>query len=239
MRRIRICVQMDLSGTMLELPKARLHYLRKVLRLSDGDKLSVFDGENLEREATLSGSELTLHTTRPTMPPSPVQLTLVQGIARGDRMDTIIQKATELGINRIVPIFTERCEVKLAGDRLAKRLAHWRQIALSACEQCGRSQLPVVEPACGLRTAIGERAEDQTDAIVLSPQGDTPFSQQRLTHQRLWLAVGPEGGFDQAELSTLVEHGFSAATLGPRVLRTETAGPAAIAIAQACWGDLT
>jgi len=239
-RRIRICVPTDLSGASITPSKSTLHYLRKVLRLDDGDSLNVFDGNNHERQATLAGVTLELHDAVAPLPPSALRISLIQGIARGDRMDTIVQKATELGVHRIVPIFTERCEVKLVGERRAKRLGHWHQIALSACEQCGRAELPIIVEPCDLSTAIASlpMRASQTLSVVLAPDGSQPLCALESVPRQLHLAVGPEGGFDKAEMEQMIDGGFLAAKLGPRVLRTETAGPAALAVAQAHWGDL-
>ncbi len=162
-------------------------------------------------------------------------LTLVQGVSRGERMDWTIQKAVELGVVAIVPVFTERGGVKLDGDRLARRLEHWRGVIVAACEQCGRNRLPSIAPprrfAEWLPTLTGP-------ACVLDPAADAGLGELGRPSPTLSLIAGPEGGLTDAELAAARAAGGTAVRLGPRVLRTETAGIAALAALQALYGDL-
>jgi 16S rRNA (uracil1498-N3)-methyltransferase len=164
---------------------------------------------------------------------SPLHIHLGQGLSRGERMDWAIQKATELGVNEITPIFSDRCEVRLKDERADKRLLHWRQVAISACEQCGRSRVPVIHPPMLLADWI-----KQTEAelkLVLHPVAEPLVSHAKPA--TLAFLIGPEGGLTDAEVEQAKGNGFHAARLGPRVLRTETAPVVALAVAQQLWGD--
>ncbi|MOA28269.1 Ribosomal RNA small subunit methyltransferase E [compost metagenome] len=164
---------------------------------------------------------------------SPLHIHLGQGLSRGERMDWAIQKATELGVNEITPIFSDRCEVRLKDERADKRLLHWRQVAISACEQCGRSRVPVIHPPVLLADWI-----KQTEAelkLVLHPVAEPLVSHAKPA--TLAFLIGPEGGLTDAEVEQAKGNGFHAARLGPRVLRTETAPVVALAVAQQLWGD--
>ena len=164
---------------------------------------------------------------------SPLHIHLGQGLSRGERMDWAIQKATELGVNVITPIVSERCEVRLKDERADKRLAHWRQVAISACEQCGRSSVPTINPPVTLAEWLA--ACDETLKLVLHPVAEPLVSHAR--PDRLAFLIGPEGGLSDAEVEQAKASGFHAARLGPRVLRTETAPVVALAVAQQLWGD--
>jgi 16S rRNA (uracil1498-N3)-methyltransferase len=164
---------------------------------------------------------------------SPLHIHLGQGLSRGERMDWAIQKATELGVTEITPIFSDRCEVRLKDERADKRLMHWRQVAISACEQCGRSRVPVIHPPLLLADWL-----KQTEAelkLVLHPVAEPLVSHAKPA--TLAFLIGPEGGLSDAEVEQAQSAGFHAARLGPRVLRTETAPVVALAVAQQLWGD--
>ena len=164
---------------------------------------------------------------------SPLRIHLGQGLSRGERMDWAIQKATELGVCEITPIVSERCEVRLKDERADKRLAHWRQVAISACEQCGRSVLPVIHAPI---TLAEWQAHVQAELkLVLHPVA-APLESHARPHSLAFL-IGPEGGLSEAEVAQAKAAGFHAARLGPRVLRTETAPVVALAVAQQLWGD--
>ena len=164
---------------------------------------------------------------------SPLAIHLGQGLSRGERMDWAIQKATELGVTEITPIMSERCEVRLKDERADKRLAHWRQVAISACEQCGRSRVPVIHPPVLLSDWIKTTEADLK--LVLHPVSEPLASHAKPS--RLAFLIGPEGGLTDNEIDLAQAAGYQPARLGPRVLRTETAPVVALAVAQQLWGD--
>ncbi len=169
---------------------------------------------------------------------SPLRLTLIQGIARGEKMDLILQKATELGIARIQPVNAERTEVKLDAERLDKRVAHWRSVVVSACEQSGRTRIPEVSMPATLMQAA--QACDSADLrLLLDPVGEQSLARlSPPTGAGIAIAIGPEGGWSPRDREILLASGFLGLRLGPRILRTETAGLAAIAALQSRFGDL-
>jgi len=164
---------------------------------------------------------------------SPLRIHLGQGLSRGERMDWAIQKATELGVSEITPIVSERCEVRLKDERAEKRQAHWQQIAISACEQCGRSVVPVIHAPMALADWIKKTEADLK--LVLHPVAEPLTSHDK--PGTLAFLIGPEGGLNDAEVDQAQDAGFHAARLGPRVLRTETAPVVALSVAQQLWGD--
>ena len=169
----------------------------------------------------------------PGQPDSPLRVHLGQGLSRGERMDWAIQKATELGVAEITPIVSERCEVRLKDERADKRLAHWQQVAISACEQCGRSTVPLIHPPLLLADWLAQVEADLK--LVLHPVAEPLVSHAKPTS--LAFLIGPEGGLNDNEVSQAVAAHFQAARLGPRVLRTETAAAVALSVAQQLWGD--
>ncbi|WP_260957506.1 16S rRNA (uracil(1498)-N(3))-methyltransferase [Pseudomonas citri] len=238
MRLSRFFIDTPLSLGDHELPEAQAHYIGRVLRMAEGDAVQVFDGSGQEFRGTLAeiGKKrvrVQLDEQFAGQPESPLHIHLGQGLSRGERMDWAIQKATELGVNEITPIFSERCEVRLKDERADKRLLHWRQVAISACEQCGRSTVPVIHPPLLLADWL-----KQTEAelkLVLHPVAEPLVSHAK--PQALAFLIGPEGGLSDAEVEQAKSAGYHAARLGPRVLRTETAPVVALAVAQQLWGD--
>lgn len=240
------------SGGAVDLPADRSHYLRTVLRLAPGAPVKVFNGTGGEYDAELIGParrpQLAIHDYRPRDPEARLDVTLVQGMARGDRMDLAIQKATELGVRTIIPLETARGALKLTGERLDKRLAHWRGVAISACEQSGRTRLPTVAAPTSfdrLRESL-ESAASLADAkappgpwLVLSPT--SPRTLLELAHPgpeaRVVVLIGSEGGLTEAEETEARRRGFQAIALGPRILRTETAAVATVAGVLLLWGE--
>lgn len=226
----------------IELNEAASRHLVKVLRLTPGRPLVLFDGSGGEYAAELidTGKRARVRLGRFTAEDrqSPLALTLAIGISRGDRFDWVVQKATELGATQIQPLFTERCEVRLSGERLQKKLGHWRQIAASACEQCARNRLPAIaEP---LKLAQYLQTAESGLKLVLHHRTDLDLRQlerQRGRPDSALLLVGPEGGLSPAEIDAALERGFRPLRLGPRVLRTETAPVAALSVLQFHWGD--
>lgn len=221
-----------------QLPEQTAHYMARVLRLDVGAQVQVFDGSGDEFLANLTQvgkKTVVVQLTEKIagLPESPLKIHLGQGLSKGERMDWAIQKATELGATEITPLITEHSEVRLNKERAEKRLEHWQQVAISACEQSGRSRVPVIHPIQKITTW----AENLTAELklVLHPQAQ-PFAQYAAPHN-LALLIGPEGGLSTAEVEQALSQGFQAVSLGPRVLRTETAPIAALAVAQHLWGD--
>ncbi|MDP5238458.1 16S rRNA (uracil(1498)-N(3))-methyltransferase [Uliginosibacterium sp. 31-16] len=223
----------------LPLPVEVAHHAVRVLRLRYGEAVVVFDGagaEYLGELIEIAGKPgVHLRERLTTEREAPLRITLVQALAVADKMDWIVQKAVELGAAAVQPVEAERCVLKLAGDRIGKRIEHWRQVAVSAAEQSGRSQLSEVGELQKLAAwlalpANGERwilAPEQGAALSAMPRPTGPVS----------LLVGPEGGWSNKELAVAQAAGCIPVRLGPRILRTETAGLAAIAAMMALWGD--
>ncbi|WP_297836718.1 16S rRNA (uracil(1498)-N(3))-methyltransferase [Pseudomonas sp.] len=238
MRLSRFFIDAPLSLGEHELPEAQAHYIGRVLRMAEGDALQLFDGSGSEFRGTLlevgkKRVRVTLDEKFAGQKESALRIHLGQGLSRGERMDWAIQKATELGVREITPIISERCEVRLKDERAEKRQLHWKQIAISACEQCGRSVVPVIHPPLALADWL-----KQTDAdlkLVLHPVAE-PLSRHDKPFTLAFL-IGPEGGLNDAEIDQAKVAGFHAARLGPRVLRTETAPVVALSVAQQLWGD--
>ena len=230
------------SGRVTELGGDASHHVLKVLRLRVGDALVVFDGNGHEFAAEIescaqSRVRVRVLEQRPVLDESPLRITLVQAVSRTDRMDWTLQKATELGVHAIAPVLSARSIVKLDGEQARRKLDHWRAIVGNACEQCARSTLPLVhepEPLAGYLV----RSRLSNCSIVLEPTGASELAAAPAGDGYLELLIGPEGGFEPSELVLAVRSGFEARRLGPRILRTETAGVAAIAILQALHGDL-
>ncbi len=238
MKRSRFFVDQPLSCGEHQLSEALAHYMGRVLRLSAGALLQLFDGSGQEflgelLEVGKKSARVRIDQVQAGQAESRLQVHLGQGLSRGERMDWAIQKACELGVAEITPLFTERCEVKLNDERQDKRLVHWRQVLISACEQCGRSQLPRLHAPMLLADWIKQVQADLK--LVLHPVAQ-PLTEHQ-PPQRLAFLIGPEGGLSEAEVSLAQQADFQAARLGPRVLRTETAPVVALAVAQQLWGD--
>jgi 16S rRNA (uracil1498-N3)-methyltransferase len=238
----RLYIERDLDGSGLELDEVEAHYLGNVLRLKRGDGLVVFNGRGAERDASIvvlqrRGATLELHAAHDPKAESSLDLTLLQALPKSDAMDLIVQKATELGVRTLVPVYSEFSVVKLDAERGERRLDHWRKIARSACEQCGRHAPPRIEAAAPLGVAL-EALPNGHDRLALDPSADRSLAQHAEPARGLLVAIGPEGGFGAMDWRRLDTAGFVRVTLGPRVLRAETAAIAVCAIAQARWGDL-
>jgi 16S rRNA (uracil1498-N3)-methyltransferase len=244
MRTVRIHVDQPLAtGSELNLPAQAAEHVARVLRMAPGEPLTVFNGDGHDYEAVVLAVGkrdvgVRVERSRPVANESPLRLTLAQGVARGEKMDLIVQKATELGVARIVPLLTERAEVKLDAARAEKRLAHWRAVAASACEQCGRARVPEVAPALPLKAWLDDLADDGALRLALLPEGTRQAGALRFGAGTGLLVVGPEGGLGERDAAALEAAGFAGLRLGPRILRTETAGLAALAALQALQGDL-
>lgn len=229
-------------GIPVALEASPSHHLVRVLRLKAGDEVVLFNGDGHDYTATLShagrnGAELLVlekGAPEPTVRPA---IELAVGVSKGERMDFVVQKSVELGVAAITPLFCTRSVVQLRGERLNKRVAHWRGIAVAACEQSGRRRLPRVDPPRDLAPWL--RAPDREGGLrlLLDPRAERSLGGFPSPGERLTLLVGPEGGFTAAETEDAIARGFAGVRLGPRVLRTETAPLAAIAAIQALWGD--
>ncbi len=216
------------------------HYLSRVLRLSLDAKIRVFDGKSGEYEAKITNiqknrvtASLSAFIEESRQSPLPVHLAI--GISRGERMDWVIQKSTELGVASIVPLFSERCEVKLDSKRLQSKLTHWRKVAISACEQSGLNIIPEIHPPQQLKEWLPTANTDLK--LVLHPLDSQPLA-RLATPDSVTLLIGPEGGFSQSEITAAIQSSFQPIQLGPRILRTESAPIVAISILQYQWGDL-
>ena len=242
MRTIRIHASLALEpGRELALPAEASEHLTRVLRLGAGAALTLFNGDGHDYAARLldaarGGARVEiLARVAPAAAESPLVLTLVQGIARGEKMDWILQKATELGVAAIVPVVTARTEVRLDADRGERRVAHWRNVVASACEQSGRARLPEVAPPQPLTAWLATKPY-AGPLLVLDPAA-TIRVRELAPMASACLFAGPEGGLDDSDLVLLRQAGAQGLGLGPRVLRTETAGLAAIAMLQSRFGD--
>ena len=242
MRLTRIHVGAPLApGARVVLPEAATAHLVRVLRLQPGDACVLFNGDGHDYDARISaigkrGAEAEVIATRTVDNESPLRITLLQGIARGEKMDWILQKATELGIAEVLPVASERSEVKLDAARADKRLAHWRSVVVSACEQSGRARVPGVAAPQSLASALA--TGPAMPGYLLDPFADQAIAGLPAAMDQCTLAVGPEGGWSARDREQLLAAGFVGLRLGPRVLRTETAGIAAIAALQSRAGDL-
>ena len=242
MRLTRIHVDVALApGVRVALPEAAAAHLVRVLRLQPGDACVLFNGDGHDYDARIDaigkrGAGAEVLTARAVDNESPLRITLLQGIARGEKMDWILQKATELGIAEVLPVASERSEVKLDAARADKRLAHWRSVVVSACEQSGRARVPGVAAPQSLASALA--TGPAMPGYLLDPFADQAIAGLPAAMDQCTLAVGPEGGWSARDREQLLAAGFVGLRLGPRVLRTETAGIAAIAALQSRAGDL-
>ncbi|MEM1112607.1 MAG: 16S rRNA (uracil(1498)-N(3))-methyltransferase [Pseudomonadota bacterium] len=240
MRVPRVYTELDLVvDAQVELESGPSQHLARALRMGPGDSLTLFNGSGGEYAASITAVSKQTVTVRVDAfrskeVESSLGIELGIAVSRGERMDWIIQKSTELGVASIAPLFTERTEVKLKGERASKKLSHWQQIAVSACEQCGRNRVPTVADFSPLGDWLSATSAERKFVLHhrSEPQapGDTPGS--------VALLIGPEGGLSPGEIEAALAAGFEALRLGPRVLRTETAPLAALSILQARWGDM-
>jgi 16S rRNA (uracil1498-N3)-methyltransferase len=244
MRTPRIYVDLELSeGAHLHLPAGPARHLSQVLRLGAGADVVLFNGDGRDYPARLlrgerGASVVSVGPAGPSEPLPPLHIRLALGVSKGERMDFALQKAVELGADEITPLFTERSQVRLSGDRLHKRQDHWRGILIAASEQSGRRRLPRLTAACRLSEFLDVAAAGVGCRLMLDPNAAHALAQRQPPKGAVTLLVGPEGGLDPSERARAAHQGFESVRLGPRILRTETAPLAAIAIIQALWGDL-
>jgi 16S rRNA (uracil1498-N3)-methyltransferase len=244
MRLTRIHVPEPLvAGHEITLPAQSAEHLTRVLRLEAGAPFVLFDGRGHEFAAVLGarhGKQVRASVQRelPAGRESPLDVTLLQGIARGERMDFIVQKATELGVTRIAPFTAERSVVRVDAKQRERKLEHWQAVAISACEQSGRNRVPPVSPPGSLQQALEALAVDSLRCLLAADGAESLVAAAtRSRGQPCVLLIGPEGGLSDTEKNLAMAHRFVACRLGPRVLRTETAGLAALAALQAINGD--
>lgn len=244
MRLTRVYIDTPLStGSEIALPESAAAHLSRVLRLGVGDACVLFNGDGhdyLARIVAIGKRELrvAIDEASAVLRESPLHISLLQGIARGEKMDLILQKATELGVAQLRPLWSQRSEVKLDDARAEKRLAHWRSVVASACEQSGRAYVPAVAAPASLAATLAA-LPDGGLRVILDPDGELAFSTLAVDSSApILLAIGPEGGWSPSDREQLRAAGFQGLRLGPRILRTETAGLAAIAALQARFGDL-
>lgn len=225
-------------GAVVELPESASHHARRVLRLGAGDAVTLFDGEGTEFAASLlPGHSALVGEARTIDRESPLRVRLAQALAAADKMDWVVQKSVELGVAEIQPLAARRSVVRLNGDRADRRVAHWQQVAVAACEQCGRNRLATVRPLLELPQYLGDSVGQGGCRLLLLPDGGRRLGELPPPQGEVTLLVGPEGGFEDGEVAAASAAGFVAVRLGPRQLRTETAGLACLAAVMALWGD--
>jgi 16S rRNA (uracil1498-N3)-methyltransferase len=237
----RLYVAMPLAvGERITLPEAAAHHAAAVLRLREGEAVTLFNGRGGEypgRIAALAKRSVAveIESFAAVERESPLAVTLVQGLSSADRMDLTVQKSVELGVQAIQPVAAEKSVVRLAGERAEARSEHWRRVAIAACEQCGRNRIPEIRPLVALARYA---APAEALKLILAPDAAAGL-RQALDGEfsAIVLAVGPEAGFSEPEERALVASGFRPVSLGPRILRTETAAPAALAALNALRGD--
>ncbi|HEU0220335.1 MAG TPA: 16S rRNA (uracil(1498)-N(3))-methyltransferase [Gallionella sp.] len=234
------------SGGSFDLPPEAVHHAARVLRLREGNRVEMFDGLGNACHGViteLGGKRVVIGeiTAGSVNRESPLQVMLAQALSSSEKMDWVIQKATELGVTEIQPIDTERSVAKLPTERAAKRLEHWRQVAISACEQCGRNVLPAIHTPLDIMAWLqqmkGPPKELAAAKFILLPQGAASLHSQEKPQGKVVLLIGAEGGFTQAESDSALRCGFTPIRMGARVLRTETAAVAGLAVLQTLWGD--
>ena len=232
--------QMLSPGVVIHLEGEQAHYLARVLRLRPGYIVELFNGDGQNYTAEIiacSKKAVDLKITGQTngLPVSGLKINLIQALSRGERLDYSLQKATELGVSGIQLLYTERVELQFDTARLIRRMRHWQQVIISACEQSGRSELPqLLEPV--FLAEYLQSVSDRT-CLALDPLANQNLSEIQLKDNVVDVLVGPEGGFSESEIASMASNNVTAVRLGPRVLRTETAGPAVLAILQQLSGD--
>lgn len=228
-------------GAVITLPERAATHASRVLRLKVGDAVILFNGDGNDYTSELllvkkDGVTAKIKSSKKVLCESPINVTLVQAISSGDRMDFTIQKAVEMGVMAIQPVTSQRSVVKLIAERAEKRREHWQNIAISACEQSGRAFVPIVAVPLSLASWLGTNTSAAT-GITLSPTATQTLQVLAKPTSEICLLIGPEGGLTEDEISLAAAHGFSSVRLGNRILRTETAALAALAAMQTLWGD--
>lgn len=243
MRLTRVYVEAALTGGTRGLVRGNAaNHVARVLRLGVGDAVTLFDGRGGEYAARIEALqkdavEVAIGEHIGIERESQLAVTLAQGVSRGERMDWVMQKATELGVQRIVPLITKRSVVRLDPGQAQKKLQHWRGVVIAACEQCGRNRLPQLAAPRDLQEFLASEAEQGGMRVLLSPTGTLRIGAIKPINE-LTVLIGPEGGLAPEETEAALAQGYLAVQLGPRILRTETAAIAALAALQGALGDL-
>lgn len=230
-----------ITDTKILLSDDATHHAVNVLRLKQQHPIVLFNGDGNEYSGLVTSVskrqvEVTIDACLSINHESPLPLHLGQGVSKGDRMEWVLQKAVELGVQAITPIITERCAVKIDQERWFKKHAQWQKVIIGACEQSGRNRLPQLHTPCTLSEWLGQSTDDSR--LILTPDADARLSEQPYHTRGYRLLIGPEGGLSAAEVKQATELGYRACTMGPRILRTETAAIAALTVLQAIHGDL-
>lgn len=226
----------------VQLSESAAAHATRALRLNVGDSAIIFNGDGFDYECTLTSVKKNTviatitHATK-IYNESPLHITLLQGVSSGDRMDFTIQKAVELGVNRIQPINSQRSVVKLSAERAEKRTEHWQNVAISACEQSGRAFVPKVLPPISLENWLSQNPHSDSTRILLNPVGAKRLVEMQKPASHIELLIGAEGGLSNSEIDLAISQHFQSIVLGPRILRTETAALTAISVMQSLWGD--
>ena len=228
-------------GASVDLPEEAAHHAVRVLRLGEGDMVTLFDGRGGEWRARLLRAGPAVRAALEDFDAQdrepPLRVTLAQGLPAADKMDWVVQKCTELGVAAISPVAMKRSVVRLSGERMERRVQHWQQVAVAACEQCGRNRVPAVAPLLDLPQYLALAPQENDNRFVLAPGAERSMREMTKPAGAVTLLVGPEGGLEEGELRAALAAGFTPLAIGPRVLRTETAGVAALAAMMALWGD--
>jgi len=232
------------TGGSFDLPPDAAHHAARVLRLREGDRVEIFDGLGNECRgviAELGGKRVVIGDIAASGVDreSPLPAMLAQALLSSEKMDWVIQKATELGVAEIQPLATERSVARLSAERAEKRLEHWQQVAISACEQCGRNVLPKIHAPLDIMVWLQQMRAATNSKFILLPEGATSLQAQAKPQGSVTLLIGAEGGFTQVESDTALHCGFTPIRMGARVLRTETAAIAGLAALQTLWGDFS
>lgn len=245
MSRTRLLIRNNLcAGAELKINAEQSRHIGRALRLRVGDGLVVFNGENGEWSATIASMKkdsaiLLVGEKRDVATESRLRVHLVQGISRGDRMDLVVQKATELGVKRVTPVLTEYGGVKFDDERAEKRRKHWQGVAESACAQSGRIRPPLIDAPLPINTWFGQKTSADSTELILRPGAGLELTSIPRPKTKVCVLIGPEGGFSDREYDDAAVAAFTAVAMGPRLLRTETAAVAALAIVQGLWGDMS
>lgn len=231
-------------GATFELPPKAAHHAHRVLRLRVNDPVQVFDGEGNALDARISeinGKRVVLHELQTCMAEAefPLRITLAPAMCGSEKMDWVVQKATELGAAEIQPVQTQRSVAKLSSERAEKRTAHWNSVAIAACEQCGRNVLPQIHAPQEFSTWLAQMRNAPDAKLILLPEGAATLRKLPPPQGGVILLIGPEGGFSEDEVKMAHLAGFTPIRLGGRVLRTETAAMAGITALQTLWGDFS
>lgn len=228
-------------GGSVDLPPEAAHHAARVLRLEPGDEVVLFDGRGGEWTARIARMKPTVHVALDRFDPvtraSSLRIKLVQALPAADKMDWVLQKAVELGVASIQPVAAKRSVVRLTGDKMERRQQHWRNVTIAACEQCGANLVPELAPLLDLPRYLAQPPEAGELRLLLSPEAPRQLRELPAPTGPVSLLVGPEGGFEEAEVEIAQLAGFQPVCFGPRVLRTETAGLAVLAAIMALWGE--